>query len=323
MKSPSLSGIVLALFFLSSGVEAQVYDDFDSPTLDPVWSWVREYTPHWQLETGYLTIMSDRGALNTERFNNVQNILLQDVPDEDVIRLETKVLFSPEFWLHNAGLIYYIDDDNYIRVSRGLYPDDDGIDYNGVWMEWEREGITLFHFVNDVHSDTTWLRLTCANDTLFHATYSLDGTAWKEIARKILPFSSGTARAGLQAANGEGLLAMGESIPARFDYFGMEPTGVQQAEMLPALLAIESVYPNPLPMSNTAVVMFRLERADNVRWYLTDMLGRRLGVTQARGRLQPGLHNITFSLRDVPAGVYFLHIAAGNTMAVQSILLTR
>lgn len=323
MKTIYPAGMMLVLALLTGRLPAQTYDDFTSSSLNPVWSWVRESPSNWSLVAGYLTIVTERGALTTGRFNNVQNILLQDVPDEDVIRMETKLLFSPESWLHNAGLIYYIDDDNYIRVSRGMYPDDDGIHYNGVWMEWEQNGVTLFHFVNDIRSDTTWLRLTCAYDTVFHATYSIDGTTWLDIGRESLTFTGGSARAGLQAANGDGLGVMGRNLPAHFDYFGMEPTGIRQSALLPSRLAIVTVYPHPLTSEEHAVATIRLGRADLVRWYFTDMLGRRFGVSQAHGRLQPGLHHITFSLRDVPAGVYFLHVAAGNTLAVQSILLTR
>ena len=98
MNTLRITGMAAFLLLFALSAPAQTYDDFESQTLSPVWSWVREYTPNWKLDSGYMTIMTERGALNSERFNNVRNILLQDVPDEDVIRMETKLLFSPVFW---------------------------------------------------------------------------------------------------------------------------------------------------------------------------------------------------------------------------------
>lgn len=322
MTTQRLAGILLALLLLAGTAGAQVYDDFTGDELDPVWTWVREHPSHHALIPDYLVIRTERGALNGVEYNNVNNILLQDVPSDGIIRMETLLLFTPEYWYHNAGLIYRVDDDNYVRVSRGIYPD-----VNGVWMEWEVDGSTDFHFVNDIRSDTTWLRLL-RNGSEYVAYYSLNGTDWSEIGREVLNFPSGTTQAGLQAANGDGLAAQGGQLTAMFDYFGMQPTAVSRTDALPSNLRILSVHPQPLQTGAEAVTTFRLDRAAAVQLQMTDLLGRRVASAVSGGQLSPGTHRIAFTAggshgSELAPGMYFLRITAGTAAATHRILLTR
>jgi hypothetical protein len=310
-------GLVLALL-LPLALGAQTHDDFDGSTLKPFWSWTREQSDHWSISEGYLEIITQSGALNTKEYNNVRNVLLQDVPDEPIVLIETRVLFDPSYWYHNAGLIYRIDDDNYVRVSRGIYPD-----VNGVWMEWEIDGETFFHFVEPVPEIDVLLRLSRTNDTVFTATYSVEPGYWHAIGTENIRFPQGRAMAGLQAANGEGLAALGDEIPAQFDYFGMKPTAVHELPVPPADVSLLSAHPMPCRPGALLQVGMRLDRTAEVQWFVTDLLGRRVLAPQSTGQLAPGAHTITVSLRDVSPGVYFLHATAGRSRAMRRILLTR
>jgi len=318
MDTRRLTGITIALLLCITAAGAQTYDDFDGSTLKPFWTLVREQPDHWSLSEGFLEITTQQGALNTTEYNNVRNTFLQEVPDEDIIRMETFLLFTPDYWYHNAGLIYRVDDDNYIRVSRGIYPD-----VNGVWMEWEVDGVTQFHFIEPYLEDHVYLRLSRTNDSVFAATYSADGASWYAIGTESIHFPDGTPMAGLQAANGEGLAAQGEEILARFDYFGMKPTAVKAPWAVPSALTLLSVYPSPLYAGSSAVLRLRLDRPSELQWQLTDMLGRRVLAPRSLGHLQSGTHNVSLSLRDVPPGIYFMHVMAAHSRATQRILLTR
>lgn len=320
MITRRLTGMILALLMLGGSAQAQLFwqDDFEADSLREQWNWLREHAGGWELAQGRLTIYTERGALNGTSYNNLRNALLQDVPDEDVIEFETLLHFAPEHWYHNAGLIYRSDDDNYIRVSRGIYPDIDG-----VWMEWEKDGETHFRFVGDVSSDKTWLRLSRTDDTTFYATYSLNGYEWYEIARVALRLPAATSQVGLQAANGEGILAQGRSLPARFEYFGLNTTAVSRRRALPTEVDILSIFPSPLRAGQTAVTSFRIDRPSQVQWYVSDALGRRILAPVSRGRLEAGSHTISLSLRNVPAGVYFMHVMTERRRDTHRILLTR
>jgi len=318
MNIRHLSSICIALVLFPLAVQAQTFDHFDDSTLKPFWTMLRETTDHWSVGESFIEIVTQSGALNTKEYNNVQNVLLQDVPDEPIILLETRLIFEPVYWYHNAGLIYRIDDDNYVRVSRGIYPD-----VNGVWMEWEVDGETFFHFVEPVPETDVLLRLSRTNDSMFVATYSVEAGSWHEIGKENIRFPQGQAMAGLQAANGEGLAALGDDIPARFDYFGMRTTDVRELRAAPTDLRILSAHPMPGHPGGLLQVGLRLDRPAEVQYFVTDLLGRRVVAPQSTGQLASGTHTLSVSLRDVSPGVYFLHATAGRSRAMQRILLIR
>ncbi|MDT8323390.1 MAG: hypothetical protein RRA94_04695 [Bacteroidota bacterium] len=318
MYMRGLAGIIFAVLLCAPAAPAQTRDDFDGSALKPFWTILREQSDHWRLSEGYLEITTQPGALNTTEYNNVRNTFLQPVPPDSTMRMETFLLFTPVHWYHNAGLIYRIDDDNYIRVSRGIYPD-----VNGVWMEWEVDGETNFHFVADHVEDYVYLRLSRTEDSVFAATYSSDAMHWYEIGTEVIHFPATAPMGGVQAANGEGLAATGGPLLARFDYFGAKVTSVPARPSLPSSLAILTVHPTPARIGQSAEVTLRLDRPATLHWWLTDLLGRRVGEEVTREHLDAGTHGIGISLHGVPPGIYFMHVMAAGSRATQRILLTR
>lgn len=318
MYTRRLSGIILSLLLCAPLAQAQIRDDFDGSTLKSFWSILREQPENWRLSEGYLEITTQPGALNTKEYNNVRNTFLQPIPQDSTMRMETFLLFSPEHWYHNAGLIYHIDDDNYIRVSRGIYPD-----VNGVWMEWEVDGETRFHFTHGYFEDRVYLRLSRTDDSVFTASYSGDEIHWYAIGTEVIHFPDNPPMGGVQAANGEGLAATGGPLLARFDYFGAKVTSIAASAAHPSSLSILNVHPTPARIGHPARVTVRLDRPASLHWWLTDVLGRRVGMQGMRGHLDAGTHGITFSLHAVPPGMYFMHVMAAGNRATQRILLTR
>ena len=192
-------------------------------------------------------------------------------------------------------------------------------------MEWEVAGETRFHFRNlaDTGYSLIWLRLSRSEDSIYTASFSDDGMHWGAIATEVIHFPDTPPMGGVQAANGEGLAATGGPILARFDYFGAKVTAVSAEVSLPSSLSILSVHPSPVRAGEDVQVTVRLAQAATLHWWLTDLLGRRIGVAETRGHFDAGTHGIRFSLHDVPPGMYFMHVMAAGNRATQRILLTR
>lgn len=302
------TALFLALLLpMSFALQAQGFnDEFDGPALDPRWTWLRERASSWMLWSGMLEITTERGALNGTSFNNVRNMLLQAAPAE-TFWCETRVHFRPKYVFHNAGILYYVDDDNYIRVSRGILEN-----HNGLWMEYEVDGQTGFLHVDDVTEDVVTLRLSRYNDTQFTASYSLDGAHWYLIAQKTLPLER-SGSIGIQAANGDGLGARGDDRPAQFEYFRVNittGTGVTPEAGQDALRVLEQ-FPNPVKAGQQGGITIQLDQPSTVRMTLVDLLGR---VHWRGGQMQlpPGRHALHFSSAGLTPGVYLLYITTGS-----------
>jgi hypothetical protein len=220
---------------------------------------------------------------------------------------------------HNAGLLYYVDDDNYIRVSRGILEN-----HNGLWMEYEVDGATEFLHVDDVIEDVVYLRLSRYNNTLFTASYSLDGMNWYMIARKELPLESTQPYIGLQAANGDGLGARGDDRPAQFDYFRVHlTTGVGgMPAAAPEAFRVVDYYPNPLPAGERATVLVELGETRTVRLAVYDMLGK-LRWSGSPQRLDAGRHELRVESAGLQPGTYLMYLTAGDIHASRRVTIMK
>ncbi|MDH7516322.1 MAG: DUF1349 domain-containing protein [Bacteroidota bacterium] len=304
MRFPT-TAIFLILLPASIQVMAQGFDDeFDSYVLKSGWSWLREDRPYWQLTGTAMRITTQPGALNGPDYNDVRNILLQDAPSGD-FRMDTRLIFTPDSIFHNAGLIYRLDDDNYVRVSRGRW---DSV--NGLWLEWEYHAVTDFIFVTNDQPDTVILRMSCVGGKTFRASYTRDGNTWVRIGETTVPFDSGKAQIGIQAANGRGVLATTARIPATFDYFRLIIGEADRTPVAPAETpTIESVYPNPVHAGGEFSLVCTFPRTGTVVIRLTDALGRE--IKRDVSFENAGRGEKTLSLSGVAPGVYFISLHEG------------
>lgn len=94
---------------------ASPYDDeFDSPTLDPKWSFHNEDYTHWSLteNPGYFRIVTQLGDMPPGRdTGKARNVLLQRPPAGDY-DITTKVNFGPASGVQQAGLVIEDPNDN-------------------------------------------------------------------------------------------------------------------------------------------------------------------------------------------------------------------
>ncbi|MDX9759927.1 MAG: T9SS type A sorting domain-containing protein [Bacteroidota bacterium] len=328
MKSICLTTLLLLLGI--SSLQAQFSDEFNAAALDAGWRWERESPANWQLGDDAVTIWTETGALNGTGFNNVRNILLQPLSSDEDFRMDTELRFLPYWTLRNAGVIYYIDDDHYIRVSRGI---NDG--HDDIWMEWEVDGQTQFRYAaaaigNSEKPCTEFrLRLTRRAGSAFSASYcirsdSAGWSSWHSFATEIINYGAAPVHIGLQAANGEGMMATAVPAPALFQYFHYNTgTSVTSPDQAPVGMAATPAYPTPARIGTTLGMTVTINRAAVFGWRLVDILGRDVIAPQQLGRVTQGEHRISLPTVALPPGIYLWQISAGRSQVTQRIVLTR
>ncbi|MFZ1729680.1 MAG: T9SS type A sorting domain-containing protein [Bacteroidota bacterium] len=322
--------LTFLLFLAAENLEAQFSDEFNQDVLDNGWSWVRESPSNWELSGGSLTIFTERGALNGERFNNVRNLLLQPLPGNADFTMDTELNFFPYWTQRNAGLLYFIDEDNYIRVSRGI---NDG--HDDIWLEWETDGQTHFVYADagsiaGALGNDFRLRLKKEYGNRYSASYQLGSlsagwTSWNSFATETISFPQGSVSVGLQAANGEGLAITELPEKAKFNYFNFEtkPSSVLPLHAAGVAFSIEAAHPSPSAAGSVLTIIVSTDRAAALQWRMTDILGREVIEPQMLGYRESGSHSITVSTGSLPPGVYLWQINAGTSSAMKRILLTR
>lgn len=193
-----------------NAAESDWVDDFNSPSLDSHWFWVREDPTHWSLtdNPGYMRITSQAGGIY-QTGNNEKNILLTPVSSAD-FRIMTKVDFSPTENYHSAGLFIYQDDDNYISLSR---------DYsnNGkVQFRYEVAAVMTTTLYVEETITSVHLRIDKEGDS-YLGYYSTDGSQWICLGQIFANLLS--PKVGIGAAHGPA----STEIPADFDFFDYKP----------------------------------------------------------------------------------------------------
>jgi len=195
-------------------------DGFETPALGPLWSWVREDPTHWSLtdRPGWMRITTQPGSLVGDgeelasMANDEKNLLLTPAPPGDFF-LTVRLEFTPTASFHQAGLIIYQDDDNYVRLSRGYV-------YGEQYVEMTCE-VNATADVTGVLEAATHLELQLQKrGDIYEGYYSLDGEHWIPVGRYTA--SLGTVQAGLGAAQEiPQNLEAAPDIPADFTKFQM------------------------------------------------------------------------------------------------------
>lgn len=209
----------------SIGVALPAYsDEFDLPSLDPAWTWVRAPAPSsWGFDSGALRW--DTQSADLHEGNNTASVLTRAAPDEDFV-VETRVHLDvpPSGCCRNfvqAGLVLYENDDAYVRLTHvsmwETRQTEFGKEWSGVPVGYPRYG----NSVVGPPSDWTWLRLLRRRDGAgdrIAAWTSRDGVDWTR---------GGTWRHDLGSSLKIGLVSMGGSgHVARFDWvrtFALDP----------------------------------------------------------------------------------------------------
>jgi regulation of enolase protein 1 (concanavalin A-like superfamily) len=96
-------------------------DDFSSGLAEG-WSWVHEDRDNWEVSEGRLRIRTQPGSLWGDR-NDAHNVLVRPAPRSLALATEALVTKLPTENGEQAGLIWYQDDGNYIKLVKEMVND--------------------------------------------------------------------------------------------------------------------------------------------------------------------------------------------------------
>lgn len=144
-------------------------------------NWVRENKNNWSLnENNGLNLKLEPGAIWSNT-NSVKNVLTKDVGEENY-SIVTKMNYKPSADYAEAGIAFYVDDDNYIFLSRKKHS---GYGGNIFSMITEEGGSPLEspadNLVKDeVQGKDIYLKLQKEGNQ-YSGYYSEDGESWKTV----------------------------------------------------------------------------------------------------------------------------------------------
>jgi beta-xylosidase len=182
-------------------------DEFDGPTLSGRWAWIREKPDKWSLteRPGWMTIFTQKGNL-WELENNGKNLLLMRTINKD-FTIDTKVEIKTTMDWHQAGLLVYKNDNNYVKIQR--------IFNKGNKVEFTKEinGHASPKYIG-CKNTIVYLRIV-KNGNEYSGFFSTDGNNYILAGKVVCNFGE-NLKVGLLANNG-GSDAVGKK--AYFDYF--------------------------------------------------------------------------------------------------------
>ena len=105
---------------LSGPRNAADYKADFSNKLDDGWIFVRQDKSQWRLRDGAVELLAQPSNIWARQNNDTKNLLLRPLPG-DHFAVEVTVDFTPRKEYEQAGLIIYLDDDNYLKFDRELF----------------------------------------------------------------------------------------------------------------------------------------------------------------------------------------------------------
>jgi len=101
----------------------------------------------------------------------------------------------------------------------------------------------------------------------------------------------------------------------------MIPTSVEQPlNNLPTKFTLQQNYPDPF--NPTTQISYTLAKASNVSLKIYDVLGQ-LVATLVNSKTEPGEHFVSWNALNVPSGVYFYRIVAGDFVQTKKMVLMK
>jgi regulation of enolase protein 1 (concanavalin A-like superfamily) len=178
-----LSVVLCTLQFLNHSIfgeenmkKQSLFQAWNTDTLDQSWSWVREDTTAWSLENTKLSLKTLPGTLWGEN-NTARNILLRpETSVESGFSSEVTVTNKPEYQGEQAGLIWYNDNANYIKLVKESLG-------GQVWIVLAREQADTPVLVAKfpIHTMTVCLRLTFMDDMVTGWVKPAGSETWSRV----------------------------------------------------------------------------------------------------------------------------------------------
>jgi regulation of enolase protein 1 (concanavalin A-like superfamily) len=197
-----VAGITVALSLVllaaadSRETDAVFRDDFKGKLADG-WAWVREDKNAWKLGDGFLQVRPLPGNL-WEGENGAKNLLLREPPaGAKAFVAEVTLSHTPLAFGEQSGLLWYADDDNYVKLTKEFYDDK-----TWVVLAAERGGKAEYAEA-ECRAEWVTLRLTVTADGVSGAFMAVGGTDWKPVGNGVMKFPRAEkSRIGLTAHHG-------------------------------------------------------------------------------------------------------------------------
>jgi len=192
-----LFGIVVG--FVTTGMavakdppERILFEEKFTGELGKEWSWVREDPKAWRIEQGTLVLRTLPGYLHAKS-NDSKNILLCALPkSEKPLAVEVYVESEPKVQFEHAGVVWYVDDDNYVSLFQEVLGNKVELQ-----MVTEKDAKPSFHVV---HHDAKGvrMRLLIADGKIATQYKPAEKEDWKTVGRSDMP-AAGPAKVGVMA----------------------------------------------------------------------------------------------------------------------------
>jgi regulation of enolase protein 1 (concanavalin A-like superfamily) len=192
---------MLAALVLGAAPSGVLFEEPFKQHLSDGWSWVREDKADWKLADGTLQVRLAPGNIWANE-NDARNLLLREPPPNvKAFTAEVTVSHTPVAFGEQAGLLWYRDDDNYIKLTKEFYDDK-------VWVVFavERGGKPDYREA-ECRGQWVTLRLTVNGDKVSASFLPVGGTAAKSMGDFDFPArdpkdATRSARVGLTAHHG-------------------------------------------------------------------------------------------------------------------------
>jgi hypothetical protein len=111
-----------------------------------------------------------------------------------------------------------------------------------------------------------------------------------------------------------------DTLKAAIDGLVKFTAGITDASNNPKAFTLGQNYPNPF--NPTTVITYQIPTASYVSLKVYDILGREVALLVNENQIT-GYYNITFNARNLPSGVYFYRMNAGNYTSVKKLVLMK
>jgi regulation of enolase protein 1 (concanavalin A-like superfamily) len=160
------------------------------------WGWLREESTASRVGEGVLHLRSLPGTLWGET-NTARNFLLRPAQKlRDGLAAEVTVTNHPELRGEQGGLIWYIDDDNYVKFIKECLE-------GSVWIVLAREEEAQSVLVNKlpVETESARLRLALVDGKMVGQFRTADDGAW-QVVGECAPVEKGDVQLGVYTHGG-------------------------------------------------------------------------------------------------------------------------
>ena len=184
------------LFYTVTTILAEDYEANFKEMLDVGWSFVREDKKEWRLAEGQVELLAQPANIWGKANNGTKNLLLRALPSANS-SVEVVVDFNPRKKYEQAGLMLYVDDDNYIKLNRELI--------NGQFCVMILEDGASPKLVKRIpfREGPIHLRLDIVGGKVNAWVKAPDEDAWIEHGETTLPGKPDAVKVGIFALNGD------------------------------------------------------------------------------------------------------------------------